>query len=88
MGKTTAAHKGQSMLLTNLASAPSSPNATIFMPPAPALAQTICVSVGLTIGEAMAIPMNSAKHTSTRRAMNLCECALNMSDIIADEISA
>jgi hypothetical protein len=36
----------------------------------------------------MAIPMNSAKHTSTRRAMNLCECALNMSDIIADEISA
>jgi hypothetical protein len=57
------------MLAVNLASAPSSPEGTIFMPPA--LEHTIWVSVGFKMGDAMATPMKSANHTSTRRAINL-----------------
>jgi hypothetical protein len=79
--KTTEVHKGQSILVVNLASAPSSPEATIFMPPA--LEHTIWVSVGFKMGEAMATPMNNANHTSTRRAINLWLVVMNMCRIIA-----
>ena len=70
------------MLGAPLASAPSWLEDSIFMPPA--LVQTICVSVGLKMGEAMAAPMNSANHTSTRRAMSLWFLELNMSRIIVE----
>jgi hypothetical protein len=63
-------------------SAASSPEATIFMPPA--LEHTICVSVGFKIGEAMATPINSANQTSTRRAKSLWLVALDMRQIIAE----
>jgi hypothetical protein len=81
-GTTTGAHRGQSMLAVNLASAPSSPEGTIFMPPA--LEHTIWVSVGFKMGDAMATPMKSANHTSTRRAINLWVAALYMFRIIAE----
>ena len=58
------------------------PETTIFMPPA--LEQTICVSVGLKMGDAMATPRNNANHTNTRRANDLCVAALNMWRIIAE----
>jgi len=58
------------------------PETTIFMPPA--LEQTICVSVGFKMGDAMATPMNNANHTNTRRAMDWCVAALNMWRIIAE----
>ncbi len=58
------------------------PETTIFMPPA--LEQTICVSVGFKMGDAMATPMNNANHTNTRRANDLCVAALNMWRIIAE----
>lgn len=73
------------MLTVNLASAPSvpsSPEATIFMPPA--LEHTIWVSVGFKMGDAMATPMNSANHTSTRRAISLWVTDLYMFRIIAE----
>ncbi len=60
----------------------SAPETTIFMPPE--LEQTICVSVGFKMGDAMATPMNNANHTNTRRAMDWCEVALNMCRIIAE----
>jgi hypothetical protein len=69
------------MLVVNLALAPSSPEATNFMPPA--LEHTIWVSVGFKMGEAMATPMNSANHTSTRRAIDLWFVVMNMCRIIA-----
>ena len=74
------------MLTVNLASAPSvpsSPEATIFMPPA--LEHTIWVSVGLKMGDAMATPMNKANQTNTKRAVNLWFEALNMCRIMAEE---
>ena len=80
----TEAHKGQSMLVAVLASAPSLSIVTIFMPPV--VLHTICVSVGCTMGAAMAAPMNKANHTSTKRAMNLWFCTLNMWRIIAEDI--
>ena len=73
------------MSTVNLASAPSvpsSPEVTIFMPPA--LEHTIWVSVGFKMGDAMATPMNSANHTSTSRAINLWVTALDMYRIIAE----
>jgi hypothetical protein len=73
------------MFDVNFASAPSvpsSPETTIFMPPA--LEHTIWVSVGLKMGDAMATPMNNANHTSTRRAINLWFARLNMYRIIAE----
>jgi hypothetical protein len=71
------------MLGVNLASAPSSPEATIFMPPA--LEHTSWVSVGLKMGDAMATPMNNANQTNTKRAVNLWFEALNMCRIMAEE---
>jgi hypothetical protein len=38
------------------------------------------------MGAAMAAPMNKANHTSTKRAMNLWFCTLNMWRIIAEDI--
>ena len=70
-GTATGAHKGQSMLVPIgvLSKALSSePATTIFIPPA--LVQTICVSVGFRMGDAMATPMNSANHTNTQRAID------------------
>lgn len=81
-GRTTAAHKGQSMLAVALASTPSSPETTICMPPA--LEHTNWVSVGFKIGDAMATPMNSANQTRTSLARNRCVCALNMLVIISE----
>jgi len=87
-GTATAAHRGQSMLLDigalsdELSSVPAT---TIFIPPA--LVQTICVSVGFRMGDAMARPMNKANHTSTQRAVILCVATLNMWRIIAEAIS-
>ena len=54
------------MLAATLDSSPCSPDTTIFMPPA--VVQTICVSVGFTMGDAMATPMKKANHTNTSRA--------------------
>ena len=84
-GTATVAHKGQSMLeevwalSDELSSVPAT---TIFIPPA--LVQTICVSVGFKMGEAMAAPMNNANHTSTQRAIVLCVATLSMWRIIAE----
>jgi hypothetical protein len=52
----------------------------------PALEQTIWVSVGFRMGDAMATPMKSANHTSTKRAMNLWLVALVMWRIITEVI--
>ena len=65
-GPAAAAHKGQSMPVDTLMSAPSSPAMTSFIPPA--AEQTICMSAGWTMGEAVATPMKNANQTSTRRA--------------------
>jgi len=81
--KTTEVHNGQSILVVSLASAPSSPEATIFMPPA--LEQTIWVSVGFKMGDAMATPMNSANHISASRAIDLWIEALNIYRIMTEE---
>jgi hypothetical protein len=70
------------MLAVNLASAPSSPEATIFMPPA--LEHTIWVSVGFKMGDAMATPMNKANQTRTSLARIRCVSALNMLHIMSE----
>jgi hypothetical protein len=70
------------MLAVNLTSAPSSPEATIFMPPA--LEQTIWDSVGFKMGDAMATPMNKANQTRTSLARIRCVCALNMLHIMSE----
>ena len=70
------------MLAACRGSAPYSPEATIFIPPA--LEHTIWVSVGFKIGEAMATPINSANQTSTMRAKSLWLVALVMRQIIAE----
>jgi len=70
------------MLAANLASALSSPEATIFMPPA--LEHTIWVSVGFKMGDAMAKPTNKANQTRTSLAKNRCVCALNMNEIMSE----
>jgi hypothetical protein len=70
------------MLAVNLTSAPSSPEATIFMPPA--LEQIIWVSVGFKMGDAMATPMNKANQTRTSLARIRCVCALNMLHIMSE----
>jgi hypothetical protein len=80
--KTTVVHNGQSILVVSLASTPSSPKATIFIPPA--LEHTIWVSVGFKMGDAMATPMKSANHNSTKRAINLWLVAVDMYRIIAE----
>ena len=64
------------MLVVAWASTPSSPEATIFMPPA--LEHTIWVSVGFKMGDAMATPMNSANQTRTSLARNRWLGPLNM----------
>ena len=81
-GTTTGAHSGQSMLAVNFASAPSSPEATIFMPPA--LEHTIWVSVGFKMGDAIAIPINSANQTRTSLASNRWADTLNMIVIMSE----
>ena len=72
------------MLEDSVSLASSLPAATIFMPPA--LEQTIWVSVGFRMGDAMATPIKSANHTSTRRAMKLWLVALVMWRIITEVI--
>ena len=57
------------------------PETTIFIPPE--VVQTICVSVGFNMGDAMATPKNNANHTSTKRAKDLCVAAFVMWRIIA-----
>ena len=69
------------MLVASLDSSPCSPDTTIFMPPA--VVQTICVSVGFTMGDAMATPKNKANHTSTSRAKDWWVAALIMCHIMA-----
>jgi hypothetical protein len=70
------------MLAENLASTPSSPEVTIFMPPA--LEHTIWVSVGFKMGEAMATPTNKANQTRTSLARNRCVSALYMLSIMSE----
>ena len=82
-GPAAAAHKGQSMPADTLMSAPSSPAMTNFIPPA--AEQTICMSAGWTMGEAVATPMKNANQTSTRRAAILEFLNAFMAQIISDE---
>ena len=82
-GPAAAAHKGQSMPVDTLMSAPSSPAMTSFIPPA--AEQTICMSAGWTMGEAVATPMKNANQTSTRRAAVLVFLNAFMEEIISDE---
>ena len=84
-GTATGAHNGQSMFALDAAASEVLSNksdTTIFIPPE--LVQTICVSVGFKMGDAMATPMNNANHTNTSRANDLCVAALNMWRIIAE----
>jgi hypothetical protein len=83
-GTVTGAHNGQSMFALDAAASEVLSNksdTTIFIPPE--LVQTICVSVGFNMGDAMATPMNNANHTSTKRAKDLCVAAFVMWRIIA-----
>jgi hypothetical protein len=82
-GPVAAAHKGQSMPVDTLMSAPSSAAMTSFIPPA--AEQTICMSAGWTMGEAVATPMKNANQTSTRRAAALELFNAFMTRIISDE---
>jgi hypothetical protein len=70
------------MLVVAWASTPSSPEATIFMPPA--LEHTNWVSVGFKMGDAMATPMNSANQTKTSLARNRWLGPLNMLNIMSE----
>ena len=63
------AHKGQSRVWLLGGALPSSPVAMTFMAPAPA--QISCIPCGLTMGDAMATPIDKANHTSMKRARNL-----------------
>ena len=60
------AHKGQSSVWLD-AAVSSSLCTTSFM--LPVLVQTKSMPCGLTMGEAMATPTDSANHTSTKRVM-------------------
>ena len=57
-------HKGQSIVLAD-ATLSSSPCTTSFIMPVPV--HTMSIALGLTMGDAMATPIDNANHTSTRR---------------------
>ena len=50
----------------------------------PELEQTIWISVGFKMGDAMATPMNKANQTRTSLARIRCVSALNMLHIMAE----
>jgi len=71
------AHNGQFRVWLVAGTLPSSPVTRTFIAPAPE--QMSCIPCGLTMGEAIATPIDKANQTSTKRAISLAlrRCCMN-----------